>query len=111
MPEKVPRLRAGSVVLKRSIMISGHKTSVTLEDAFWQSFKAIALSRRMTVNDLIQVIDSQRLQSNLSSAVRLFVLDYYQALSKQTNRSGFKEAMIVRENLPTTENPSAERGT
>lgn len=67
-----------SPVAKRSIYIDGHKTSVTLEDAFWQGLKEIAQARRMTMSDLIGEIDAQRQHSNLSSALRLFVLAYYQ---------------------------------
>ncbi|TCT02489.1 ribbon-helix-helix domain-containing protein [Aquabacter spiritensis] len=66
-----------SPVVKRSIVIAGHKTSVSLEDAFWDSLKEIAAGRRLTLSDLVATIDSSRTQGNLSSAIRLFVLDYY----------------------------------
>jgi len=68
-----------SPVIKRSIVIAGHKTSVSLEDAFWKSLKDIAASRRMTLSDLVAGIDSGRPHGNLSSAIRLFVLGHYQA--------------------------------
>lgn len=68
-----------SPVIKRSIVIAGHKTSVSLEDAFWRGLKEIALSRRVTLSDLVAAIDSERQLGNLSSAIRLFVLDHYQA--------------------------------
>ena len=64
--------------LKRSIVIAGHKTSVSLEDAFWNGLKDVALSRRMTLSDLVGSIDTERQQGNLSSAIRLFVLEHYQ---------------------------------
>jgi predicted DNA-binding ribbon-helix-helix protein len=67
-----------SPVVKRSIVIAGHKTSVSLEDAFWRGLKEIALSRRATLSDLVAAIDSGRRHGNLSSAIRLFVLDHYQ---------------------------------
>lgn len=66
-----------SQVVKRSIVIAGHKTSVSLEDAFWSSLKEIAGSRQMTLSDLVSNIDSGRQYRNLSSAIRLFVLDHY----------------------------------
>ena len=66
-----------SPVAKRSIVVRGHKTSVSLEDAFWNSLKEIGDERHMTLSDLVAAIDSQRQQSNLSSAIRLFVLDFY----------------------------------
>lgn len=68
-----------SPVIKRSIVIAGHKTSVSLEDAFWTSLKEIAVAREMTLSDLVATIDTERLHGNLSSGIRLFVLDYYRA--------------------------------
>jgi predicted DNA-binding ribbon-helix-helix protein len=68
-----------SPVVKRSIVIAGHKTSVSLEDAFWKGLKDIAIGRHMTLSDLVAAIDTGRQHGNLSSAIRLFVLDHYQA--------------------------------
>jgi predicted DNA-binding ribbon-helix-helix protein len=68
-----------STVVKRSIILAGHKTSVSLEDAFWRGLKDIATNRRMTMSDLVSSIDLDRQQGNLSSALRLFVLNHYQA--------------------------------
>ena len=70
-----------SPVVKRSIVITGHKTSVSLEDAFWTGLKDIASSRNLTLSDLVASIDGDRRQGNLSSAIRLFVLDHYRALA------------------------------
>ncbi len=67
-----------SPVIKRSIVIAGHKTSVSLEDAFWQGLKEIAVSRDTTLSELVASIDSGRPHGNLSSAIRLFVLNHYQ---------------------------------
>jgi len=66
-----------SPVVKRSIVIAGHKTSVSLEDAFWKALKEIAGDRQMTLSDLVASIDTGRHLGNLSSAIRLFVLDHY----------------------------------
>lgn len=66
-------------VVKRSIVIAGHKTSVSLEDAFWQGLKEIAAERDMTLSELVGTIDTDRQGGNLSSAIRLFVLDHYRA--------------------------------
>jgi len=68
-----------SPVVKRSIVIAGHKTSVSLEDAFWKCLKEIASARDMTLSDIVATIDTERQQGNLSSAIRLFVLDYYRS--------------------------------
>ena len=69
-----------SLVVKRSIVIGGHKTSVSLEDAFWRGLKEIASGRNLTLSELVSTIDSDRSTGNLSSAIRLFVLDYYRTL-------------------------------
>ncbi len=66
-----------SLVTKRSIIVGGHKTSVSLEPAFWNGLKEIASLRKLTLSELVGAIDSERPHRNLSSAVRLFVLDYY----------------------------------
>jgi predicted DNA-binding ribbon-helix-helix protein len=70
-----------SQVVKRSIVIAGHKTSVSLEDAFWKGLKEIAATRNIPVSDLVSTIDNERQHGNLSSAIRLFVLDHYRALA------------------------------
>jgi predicted DNA-binding ribbon-helix-helix protein len=66
-----------SLVVKRSIVVAGHKTSVSLEDAFWNGMREIASGRNITLSDLVTAVDSERQQGNLSSAIRLFVLDFY----------------------------------
>lgn len=68
-----------SPVVKRSIVIAGHKTSVSLEDEFWDALKEIAGRRNVTLSDLVASIDASRSQGNLSSAIRLFVLDYFRS--------------------------------
>ena len=62
--------------LKRSISIDGHKTSVSLEEAFWSDLKEIAHSQQTTLSKLVTQIDGTRQQGNLSSAIRLFVLEH-----------------------------------
>jgi predicted DNA-binding ribbon-helix-helix protein len=74
-----------SSVVKRSIVVAGHKTSVSLEDAFWKGLKEIAGGRDVTLSDLVAAIDSERQQGNLSSAIRLFVLDFYRKQQSETN--------------------------
>jgi predicted DNA-binding ribbon-helix-helix protein len=64
-----------SVIFKRTLVIDGHKTSVSLEDAFWSSLKEIADAQGITPSAMVAEIDKTREQANLSSAIRLFVLD------------------------------------
>ncbi len=62
-------------VVKRSLVIAGHRTSVSLEDAFWRRLKAIAADRGLSVNALAASVDAARGGANLSSALRVFVLE------------------------------------
>lgn len=64
-----------SPVIKRSVVIDGHKTSVSLEDPFWNDLKEIAYVQRMRLSEVVAEIDKTRQHSNLSSAIRLFVLN------------------------------------
>ena len=67
-----------SRIIKRSVEIDGHKTSVSLEDAFWSSLKVIAHERRESPAHLVTRINANRKFANLSSALRLFVLERHQ---------------------------------
>jgi predicted DNA-binding ribbon-helix-helix protein len=73
--------RKPSQVLKRSINIAGHKTSASLEDAFWGALREIAATRKIPLSDLVSTIDNERQHGNLSSTIRLFVLEYYRGLA------------------------------
>ena len=88
-----------SPVVKRSIVITGHKTSVSLEDAFWSGLKDIASARNMTLSDLVGSIDADRRQGNLSSAIRLFVLDHYRSQLAANTKPGeaSREAGLTRQ--------------
>jgi predicted DNA-binding ribbon-helix-helix protein len=66
-----------TAIVKRSVVIAGHKTSISLEDEFWNGFKELARERKMTLSSLLGGIDTGDRQTNLSSSVRLFVLDHY----------------------------------
>jgi predicted DNA-binding ribbon-helix-helix protein len=66
-----------SQVRKRSIVIGERKTSISLETPFWDSLREIATARGVTVSALVSAIEGRRTQSNLSSAIRLFVLDHH----------------------------------
>jgi predicted DNA-binding ribbon-helix-helix protein len=71
-----------STIVKRSIVIAGHKTSVSLEDAFWSGLKEIVRAEGATLQETVAEIDETRRQGNLSSAIRLFVLAH--------TRNGYK---------------------
>jgi len=71
-----------SVVVKRSIIRDGHKSSVSLEDQFWDGLRYIATRENMTVSKLVETIDHGRNRRNLSSAIRVFVLDYFRRNSQ-----------------------------
>ena len=65
--------------LKRSVLVSGHRTSISLERAFWDELKMIADKRDMSINQLVTQVDEKR-KSNLSSALRLFILEEVKAV-------------------------------
>lgn len=66
---------ASTRVIKRSLVIAGHRTSVSLEDAFWRRLRCIAAERGLSLNRLAATIDASRGGANLSSAIRVFVLE------------------------------------
>ena len=68
-----------SPVVKRSLVVGGHKTSVSLEDPFWNALRALAQERKLTLSTLVGSIDVDRKYANLSSAIRLFVLEQFRA--------------------------------
>ena len=68
--------------MKRSVVLAGHKTSISLEEAFWTCLKDIAHAQDLTVQEMVSQIDNARTQGNLSSAVRLFVLEHYRKKAK-----------------------------
>jgi predicted DNA-binding ribbon-helix-helix protein len=72
----------GSGVLKRSVLIAGHATSVSLEEPFWEGLRAIAAARGVSLNTLVAEVDTARDKANLSSALRLLVLDYYRSAAQ-----------------------------
>ena len=76
-----------SPVAKRSVAVAGHKTTGSLEEAFWDSLNEISESRNMTLSGLISEIDGNRHESNPSSAIRLFVLDYFKGRAVRGWRS------------------------
>jgi predicted DNA-binding ribbon-helix-helix protein len=65
-----------SAIAKRSVVIGGHKTSVSLEEPFWNELRAIADVQRASVSNLLCRIDNERQNANLSSAIRVFVLHH-----------------------------------
>jgi len=66
---------SGAAVVKRSLVIAGHRTSVSLEEAFWRELKTLAARRRQSINALVAEIDANRGSANLSSAIRVFLFE------------------------------------
>jgi predicted DNA-binding ribbon-helix-helix protein len=77
--------RAGARVIKRSLVVAGHRTSISLEDAFWRRLRRIAAERGLSLNRLAAMVDASRGGANLSSAIRVFVL---QAQGAGSSRAG-----------------------
>jgi predicted DNA-binding ribbon-helix-helix protein len=76
--------------IKRSMTISGHRTSITLEQPFWDALKEIACRDKLSVTELVRQIDAQReATGSLTSAVRVFILKRLRAaqLERETSSS------------------------
>ncbi|HEX9167528.1 MAG TPA: DUF4169 family protein [Roseiarcus sp.] len=71
----MPADAASARIVKRSLVIAGHRTSISIEDAFWRRLRRIALKRGQSLNGLAAMIDASRGDANLSSAIRVFVLE------------------------------------
>ena len=82
-----------SPVVKRSIVVADHKTSVSLEDEFWKGLKEIAALRLTNLSGLVSKIDSQREHGNLSSAIRIFVLNFYRSRMPPESAEGLQESL------------------
>jgi predicted DNA-binding ribbon-helix-helix protein len=79
---------ANARVVKRSLVIAGHRTSISLEDAFWRRLRRIAAERGLSLNRLAAMIDASRAGANLSSAIRVFVLEAESAKSSRADPAG-----------------------
>ena len=79
-----------SSVIKRTVMVGGHKTSISLEDEFWSGLKEIARAHGASMAQILTEIDTTRQQKNLSSAIRLFVLGH---VHDQKMRAAFKAGL------------------
>ena len=75
-------------IAKRSIVVAGRKTTMTLEGAFWMSMEEIAALQNITVAKLIELIEKNGGQANLASAIRVFVLDHYQSTCAAKSDAG-----------------------
>ena len=82
-----------SLVIKRSIIVKNRKTSVSVEDEFWKGLKKIAKTHQQNLSHLIQEIDQNRQFANLSSAIRLFVLEFYKGQFDSEDRLSEQSAI------------------
>ena len=93
---KTKQPQGPSLIIKRTVKVAGRRSSVSLEDAFWKGLKKIAATKGLTLQDLISKIDKERQHANLSSAIRLFVLDYYRATSAARQSEAGRESRMAR---------------
>ena len=70
----------GAAVTKRSLAVAGHRTSISLEDAFWRGLRDIATSRGLSISALVAEVDRGRGRADLSSALRVFVLAWFRGM-------------------------------
>jgi len=88
-----------SVVVKHSIVIAGRKTSVSLEDEFWNGLKQVGKAQNTTLSELVAGIKAQRGRGNLSSAIRVFVLDHFRAQLSELLAKGVDAGTAVPRHL------------
>jgi predicted DNA-binding ribbon-helix-helix protein len=84
-----------SAIIKRSVVIAGKKTSVSLEDTFWLGLKEIAVQKRMPLASILDTIAGGRDTANLSSAVRQYVMQHFYNLATQSPRQAGRPELVV----------------
>jgi predicted DNA-binding ribbon-helix-helix protein len=86
-----------SRVLKRSIAMTGRKTSVSLESEFWQALREIAIGRQKPLSHLVAEIGAAQTHRNLSSALRIFIVEHYraEALRQRSNAANASSGTSV----------------
>jgi predicted DNA-binding ribbon-helix-helix protein len=89
----------GSLLTKRSVVVNGHKTSASIERPFWDALREIAVRNDTKLQALISKIDQDRQHKNLSSCIRLFVLDFYRSAA-QTRASNPTSAAEKTKDVP-----------
>jgi predicted DNA-binding ribbon-helix-helix protein len=82
--------------VKRSVIIAGHKTSISLEDEFWKALKEIAAARHWTLSKLLASINPDRPGGNLSSAIRVFIFNHLRADGSQPAKEA-ASALVARD--------------
>lgn len=84
-----------SAIIKRSVVIAGKKTSISLEDTFWLGLKEIAVQKRMPLGNILDMIADGRDTANLSSAVRQYVMQHFYNLAIQSPRQAGRPELVV----------------
>lgn len=85
-----------SAIIKRSVVIAGKKTSVSLEDTFWLGLKEIAVQKQMPLGNILDTIAVGRDTANLSSAVRQYVMQHFYNLAIQSPRQAGRPELVAR---------------
>lgn len=79
---------------RRSVVVAGHRTSVSLEEAFWDTLKVISTNQNKSINQMVTEIDSKR-EGNLSSAIRVYVLDWLRLQSQSETEDTLSETAVA----------------
>jgi predicted DNA-binding ribbon-helix-helix protein len=80
-PDRRRKVPIKSLVLKQSVSINGHHSSISIEGAFWKALQEIAVSQNISANALVSKIDGEREASNLSSAIRVYVVEHHRLVA------------------------------
>ncbi len=86
-----------TAIMKRSIVLDGHKTSVSLENEFWEGLREIADRTRGNVSALVRQIDHDRKNGNLSSAIRVYVFNHFRSRAHGDDKPAEKPAVAEHE--------------
>ena len=97
-----------SAIAKRSVILGRHKTSISLEDEFWNGVRAIADRKKIKFTELLAQIDAERNHANLSSAIRVFVLNEVRAQAGLLPTAQTTDA-TVRPELPNPNRPADDQ--
>lgn len=85
-----------SAIIKRSVVVAGKKTSVSLEDTFWLALKEIAAQKKLSLGQLLDAIADGRDNANMSSAVRQYVMQHFYSMAAQPARPQARPDFFLR---------------
>jgi predicted DNA-binding ribbon-helix-helix protein len=81
-PRRPAAARAPSTLINRNVTVAGHRTSVRLEPAMWDALQQICRLEHKALNELVTVIEQNRIESSLTAAIRVYLMRYFRAAAQ-----------------------------